>query len=393
MKQQLRNHCRFVNAILVGFVCLFLVAALANGAQAQERYEPPPLPIDPTPLAKLLSESERAALAKESNAKKQVELYLRFSETHLEAALSAINQDDHTTSEHELDIYNKSLNEAGKIAFVLPDDRRKTCKKVEQVIYRQLHRLDTIDRRFPAERAGFIEYAIKNAKQVRGKALNLSFDSGEVITDPDKAPVNKPPQEKNSPAPQVSDLTHPHHSLQAETALPAVRKVAFRDANFSREAAQVSDDYLTEEEDDYVRQAQEPDLRIKVFMKIIDRRLKAITNPQVASDDKKAQKNKEEEDRKWGALPKLDRAGYLKQYSRAIDEAMAKLDDAYERNPKASSFIKALKNLLESTDEHLKILHSLENVVTSEAEKAILADAIEKATIAHKGAEDGLKAK
>jgi endonuclease V-like protein UPF0215 family len=72
---------------------------------------------------------------------------------------------------------------------------------------------------------------------------------------------------------------------------------------------------------------------------------------------------------------------------------MAKLDDAYERNPKASAFVKALKNLLEATDEHLKILHSLESVVTTEPEKAALADAIEKATIAHKGAEDGLKGK
>lgn len=387
MKQQPRYFGQFVTAIFPLMVCLLLSGA--GQIKAQERYEPPPLPIDPTPLVKLLTDSERAAIAKESSPKKQVEIYMRFSEYHLETAQSTINNDDYKGSERELDIYNKILNEVGRIAFALPEDRRKTCKKVEQMIYKQLRTLDTIDRRFPAERVGFIEYAIKNAKQIRGKALNYSFDSGEVIADPDKPPAVKPPQEQNSRNLQTAGAGQPN--------LPGLKRVlataSFKVSSAATKPAQSGDDYLTEEEDDFVRQAQEPDLRIKVFMKIIERRLKAISSPPVAVDDKKAQKNKEEEDRKWGALPKLDRAGYLKHYARAIDEAMAKLDDAYERNPKATSFIKALKHLLEATDEHLKILRGLESVVTSEAEKAILADAIEKATIAHKGAEDGLKTK
>jgi hypothetical protein len=387
MKQQQRHYGQFVTAIIAMMVGLFLYGAAES--KAQERYEPPPLPIDPTPLVKLLSDTERAAIAKESSPKKQVEIYLRFSEYHLETALSTINNDDYKSSERELDIYNKLLNEIGRLAFALPEDRRKTCKKIEQTIYKQLRTLDTIDRRFPTERVGFIEYAIKTAKQVRGKALNYSFDSGEVISDPEKPPAIKPPQEKNSLYLPASGVGQPY--------FPSLKTVlataSFKEAGAATILAQSGDDYLTEEEDDFVRQAQEPDLRIKVFMKIIERRLKAISAPQVAADDKKAQKNKEEEDRKWGVLPKLDRAGYLKHYARALDEAMAKLDDAYERNPKATSFIKALKHLLEATDEHLKILHGLESVVTSEAEKAILADAIEKATLAHKGAEDGLKAK
>ncbi|MBI3653020.1 MAG: hypothetical protein HY231_18495 [Acidobacteria bacterium] len=377
MKQQENNHRRFgkfMVSLLAGWF-LFLAIHLA----AQEKPEMPPLPIDPTPLAQLLSATERAALTKETQPKKQVETYLRLSDTHLQAALAAINNDDHQTAERELDIYNKALSAAAKLGFASATERRKLAKKIEQTIYKQLRVLETIDRHFPAEREGFPEYAIKNAKLIRSKALNYSFDSGEVISDPDQAPANKPPQE-NQQANRDHDFS-------------AVRRASFISAGYVRKAVQSSTDYMTEEEDDFIRQAQEPDLRIKVFMKIIDRRLKALINATPASEDKKAQQNKEDDDRKWGALPKLDRAGLLKHYSLAIEEAMAKLDDAYERNPKALAFVKALKNLLESTAEQLKILHRLENSMTTEQEKANLAEAIEKANRAHQGAADGLKAK
>jgi hypothetical protein len=369
----------------------FLLVVLAIDTQAQEKYEPLPIPVDPTPLVQMISEFEKATLTKETNPKKLVEIYLRISETHLQMALAANNSDDHQTSERELDIYNKALDEAAKIAFNLQEDRRKVTKKFEQIIYKQLRTLETIDRRFPEERSGFSEFAIKHAKQVRGKALNLSFDSGEVITDKDSSD-KPPPQEKNPLLFQPSALPLYKALAGNHPALPRLKRVAYTPVLRATGIAQ-SDDYLTEEEDDYVRAAQEPDVRVKVFMKIIDRRLKAITGETIAADDKKAQKNQEEENRKWGVLPKLDRAGYLQHYARAIDETMAKLEDAYERNPKATALTKALKNLLESTAEHLKIFHTLESVVQTDKEKSILADAIEKATLAHKGAEDGLKAK
>jgi hypothetical protein len=391
MKQQRRNDLKLRRVMGTSLTIAFLLVVLAIDTQAQEKYEPLPIPVDPTPLVQMISEFEKAALTKETNPKKLVEIYLRISETHLQMALAAINSDDHQTSERELDIYNKALDEAAKIAFNLQEDRRKVTKKFEQIIYKQLRTLETIDRRFPEERSGFSEFAIKHAKQVRGKALNLSFDSGEVITDKDSSD-KPPPQEKNPLLFQPSVLPLYKALAGNHPAVPRLKRVAYTPVLRATGIAQ-SDDYLTEEEDDYVRAAQEPDVRVKVFMKIIDRRLKAITGETIAADDKKAQKNQEEENRKWGVLPKLDRAGYLQHYARAIDETMAKLEDAYERNPKATALTKALKNLLESTTEHLKIFHSLESVVQTNKEKSILADAIEKATLAHKGAEDGLKAK
>jgi hypothetical protein len=389
MKQYRPNHLKFSKALISSWVIALLFAVWATEVRAQEKYEPPPLPVDPTPLAQLISEYEKAALDREPNPKKQTEIYWRISENHLQLALTAINNDDYKTSERELDIYNKALDEAAKVVFNLREDRRKTSKKFEQIIYKQLRTLETIDRRFPRERSEFSEFALKHAKQVRGKALNLSFDAGEVITDKDSS--NKtPPQNKDSMVFQPG--MHLSYRTPSARQLPASIQVAYRlrrtESGWSQEA-----DYLTEEEDDFVRAAQEPDQRVKVFMKIIDRRLKAITGETAAADDKKAQKNQEEENRKWGVLPKLDRAAYLQHYVRAIDEAMAKLEDAYERNPKANALTKALKNLVESTTEHLKILNSLAATVTSDKEKFILADAIEKAKLAHKGAEDSLKAK
>jgi hypothetical protein len=363
MKQPRRNDLNLRKMILPSLVVALVLVGFAAGAQAQEKYEPPPIPVDPTPLAQLISEMEKASLAKETNPKKLVEIYLKISETHVQAALAAINNDDYRTSERELDIYNKSLDEAGKLAFNHQDDKRKLSKKIEQTIYKQLRTLEKIDRRFPAERSGFIDFAIKHAKQVRGKALNLSFDSGEVITDPDKETSGKiPPQANDSSLFQSSIFREPKAFVDNDAFLQRAIRVSYRPESKASHPAQAGD-YLTEEEDDFVREAQEPDQRIKVFMKIIDRRLKAIASDTPAADDKKAQKNQEEENRKWGVLPKLDRAGYLKHYILAIDEAMAKLDDAYERNPKATAFTKALKNLLESTDEHLKVFRNLESVV------------------------------
>lgn len=389
MKQYRANHLKFSRALVSSWVVALLFVVWAGDVRGQEKYEPPPLPVDLTPLVQLISEYEKAALAREPNPKKQIEIYWRISDNHLQLALTAINSDDYKTSERELDIYNKALDEAAKMAFTLRDDRRKTSKRFEQIIYKQLRTLETIDRRFPRERSEFSEFALKHAKQVRGKALNLSFDAGEVITDKDSS--NKtPPQNKDSVVFQ-SSLPLGYQGLTARP-MPSLKAVAF--APLRRETGRLQEaDYLTEEEDDFVRAAQEPDQRVKVFMKIIDRRLKAITGETVAADDKKAQKNQEEENRKWGVLPKLDRAAYLQHYVRAIDEAMAKLEDAYERNPKANALTKALKNLLDSTAEHLKILNNLAATVTSDKEKGILADAIEKATLAHKGAEDSLKAK
>ena len=56
-------------------------------------------------------------------------------------------------------------------------------------------------------------------------------------------------------------------------------------------------DHLTEQEVDLVRENQELDKRIEVFIKAADRRLLVLTNPNATQ-----KKKKEEED--WGPLPR-----------------------------------------------------------------------------------------
>jgi hypothetical protein len=157
-----------------------------------------------------------------------------------------------------------------------------------------------------------------------------------------------------------------------------------------RNSSQISGDYLTEEEDDHVREAQAPDARVKVFMHIADRRLKAVTAAAPAPTDKKDAKKIEEEEKEWGAVPKVSKAELVRHYSRAISECMAKLEDAYERNPKSSSLPKALSLLRDATDKHLVTLRTLKAELKTDTELNALSGAIYEAETANKGARDGL---
>ena len=134
-------------------------------------------------------------------------------------------------------------------------------------------------------------------------------------------------------------------------------------------------------------------------MKIADRRIKAITGgtagqtvtlPDKPDKHEKKDKKIEDEEREWGALPKASRAELLRHYARAIAECMAKLEDAYERNPKSASLPKALTLLRDATERHLQTLRALSPDAKNEKEVSALRDAIEEAETANKGARDGL---
>jgi hypothetical protein len=244
-----------------------------------------------------------------------------------------------------------------------------------------------IERRFPVERQPFAEDALKRSKYLRVQALNAAFAGGEILKDPDEADKKAPPA-KGGP-PNDNQLLEPI-AWRGKSLQTASLSFQYR-ANAVSLRRQIPGDYLTEEEDDHVREAQEADKRIKVFMKIADRRLAAITGTAAQPTDKKAQEKAEQEKREWGELPKLSRAELLKHYARAIEECMVKLEDAYERNPKSSAISKALAALRDSTDKHLEILRSLNSQVNGEAEDVALRNAIDQAETANKGARDGLK--
>lgn len=376
------------------FVCLISVAAmiLCVPILALAQLPEPPLPVDPTPIAQLLSQADKAILAESNNPKKVVEAYVKISDSHLLAAFNAIKGNNYPAAERELDIYNKAIAEAGRLSFALQDGKRGAAKKIEQSLYRQIKTLESIEHLFPAEREQFAEAALKQSKALRVRALNEAFASGGVLKDPEvdkeperEAPRKEPPP-KDSPAPLAPSGAVFQPALWSSY-LPA--QVAYL---IDARASQIAGDYMTEEEDDHVRQAQAPDERVKVFMKIADRRLLAITAPPgPPSVDKKDQKKIEEEVREWGALPKLTRAELLQHYARAIAECMNKLEDAYERNPKGTALAKALAHLHGATDKHLQTLRSLAPELKDENETSALRQAVEEAETANKGSRAGVK--
>ena len=375
--------------MLVGLVIFY-----APAAKAQD--DLPPLPVDPTPLANLLTAQEKALLAEAHNPKKTIEAYMKIADGRVEAALEAVKSNDARRAERELDAFQKAMAECVKVAEVLDDGKRNAAKKIEQELYKNLRTLESVERLFPVERVQFAEAAIKRAKRFRVQMLNIAIASGEVLKDPD---AEKPPKTENH-----NDLLPPARPLsleswRAESLLYQVIwryslhiRDGLRAASLRRWVRQIPGDYLTEEEDDHVRKAQSPDDRIKVFMKIADRRLTAL-NATAASAEAKAQKKLEEEKKEWGELPKLDRADLLRHYTRAIEECIAKLEDSYEHNPKSKVLAKALDILREGTDRQLQTLRALTPATKDERESDALRRAIEQAEVANEGAHKGLKAK
>lgn len=362
----------------ISAACVILLGTALIRAQ-NNQLPSPPLPDNPTPLAELLTAQEKKLLSESRTPRRLLEIYLNISDARLTAAFTAIKSDDNRTSEHELDVFNKVLADAARLAFSQQkSERRALTKRLEQRLLQQIKKLELIGKLFPIERVAFVEAALKQAKQLRVQALNETFASGEILRDTTEQ-EGKP----NNDPPEMSGGQRINRLVKSSLLVPGGYKAS----------PQIPGDYLTEEEDDHVREAQKPDERMKVFMKIADRRLMGITGQPPTGSDKKSQKKAEDEEREWGAIPKLERWELLRHYARAIEEAMTKLDDAYERNPKSSAIPRALTILGEATDRHLQILRSLQSEVRNEREERALGEALSQAERANEGAKKGPKSK
>lgn len=396
---RVRSHFPGIRLAQGGRV-LCLICVLPIVSAAAQDLPPPPIPVDPTPLIDLLSAIEKSQLDEARRRKKEVDFYVKVGEFHLDLARVSIKNGDHGTSERELDIYNKAMSEAMKAAIAQRDGQRGLAKKIEQNLYRQIKTLEAVELMFPIDRQQFATAALKLAKQLRVQALNAAFASGETLKDPEE----QEKQKSGTPSKDGSAAEEKRFGAK-ET----IRMVGWRSggngervrlAGYAARAerfasAQAHGDYLTEEEDDKVREAQAADARAKVLMKIADRRINLITGvvppPAEKTAGKKGEKKAEEEEREWGVLKTTSRTDLLKHYARAIEECMAKIEDSYERNPKSKELPKALATLREATDRHLQALKSLAGQVTDEGERRALGDAIEQAELANKGAREGVK--
>jgi hypothetical protein len=150
----------------------------------------------------------------------------------------------------------------------------------------------------------------------------------------------------------------------------AVFAVLFLFSSFSP-AQSKKRDHLTEQEGDKVREFQQIDQRIGVFIKAADRRILLLTTPNAT------QKKKEEEE--WGPLPTGTKLELLTDYKRILEEAEEKMDDAYQRDGKADFLKKALNKFKDAANRQIPQLRGLAPQMTDKKEQRALEEAIEEA--------------
>lgn len=130
-------------------------------------------------------------------------------------------------------------------------------------------------------------------------------------------------------------------------------------------------DHLTEQEIELVRDVQQIDQRIEVFVKAADRRILVLTNPNAT------QKSKEEET--WGPLPTGTKAELLTDYKKILEEAEEKLEDFYSREPKNDLLKKALQKFKQAANRQIPQLRAMAAQLSDKKDQRALAEAIEEA--------------
>ncbi|HYN85384.1 MAG TPA: hypothetical protein VER32_09035 [Pyrinomonadaceae bacterium] len=147
-------------------------------------------------------------------------------------------------------------------------------------------------------------------------------------------------------------------------------------------------EYLTPREVERVRDNQQLDKRVGVFVKAAERRLQMITDPQAASKESAKAAAEKEEQRLHPDLPDFSeysdavtgtRAQLLADIANILDEAITNVDDAAIHSEKSGLIPKAVRKLADSCARMLPRLEALRSGVTDEAERGQLEQAIENA--------------
>jgi hypothetical protein len=130
-------------------------------------------------------------------------------------------------------------------------------------------------------------------------------------------------------------------------------------------------DHLTEMEIELVRDAQQIDERMKVFVKAIDRRFLVLNND--AAPSKQITKESE----RWGELPTGTRLQLLIDIEKLLDEAISKIDDVATRDMNSDFFPNAVHTLADGAVKFLPQLKFHLDKSSNEKEKGSILGAIE----------------
>ncbi len=126
-------------------------------------------------------------------------------------------------------------------------------------------------------------------------------------------------------------------------------------------------DNLTFEEIEMIRDQQELDKRMEIYIKAIVRRLMVLNNSTAANT-----KETEKDSDKWGALPKGTKAELLSDIRKILDETIDKLDDVYERDPKNDLIPYSLHLLADGVRKIIPELQKLKEKTTDGREIGLI---------------------
>ena len=130
-------------------------------------------------------------------------------------------------------------------------------------------------------------------------------------------------------------------------------------------------DHLTEMEVELVRDAQQIDERMKVFVKAIDRRFLALNN--ITAQNKSIEKDLD----RWDELPTGTRQQLLSDIEKLLDEAVSKIDDVASRDMTSDFFPNAVHILADGAVKFLPQLKSELDKSDDEKEKGAIIGAID----------------
>ncbi|HEX8632835.1 MAG TPA: hypothetical protein VF703_01640 [Pyrinomonadaceae bacterium] len=172
----------------------------------------------------------------------------------------------------------------------------------------------------------------------------------------------------------ASRLTRRHACLLLALAVVSLPPIITSSARPHAATAQRRE-YLTEEEAEMVRNTQELDRRIALFVKIAERRIAALTTTPTPAPAPTAKELKELEE--WGELPKGTPAQRFNDLARILDETINNIDDVAVRTPASALIPKAVRHLAEASARFLTRLTPLRETASGEGEREALEQAID----------------
>ena len=131
-------------------------------------------------------------------------------------------------------------------------------------------------------------------------------------------------------------------------------------------------DNLTFEEIEMIRDEQELDKRMEIYVKAIDRRLTVLknTSAQNAAESEKDSK-------KWGELPKGTKAELLSDIRKILDETIDKVDDVADRDAANELIPYSIHILADGVKRFVPELRQLKETTTDAREIGLINNSLD----------------